>query len=150
MGLMSAQAWGCPYSIKCLFSSHSLPSPLSLISLFLIVVLEITRKIQMFSTNWRDLLHSTPFPLSWGWIAVYEVNYEIRWVIVNSGIGSHTSCFSLNTAWIVGGGGEEGLHIGGEEEKDQRIGPRRNLFGSVLRNQPDLGRNGRKEVQGQT
>ncbi len=33
---------------------------------------------------------------SGGWTADYEVVYEIRWVIVNSGKGSHTPCFSLN------------------------------------------------------
>ncbi len=43
--------------------------------------------------NRRDLPHPTPFPLWWGLITDYGVDYEIRWVIVNSGIGSHTPVF---------------------------------------------------------
>jgi hypothetical protein len=54
--------WGHLRSIKCLFKGHLslLPSPHSF---FLFVVLEISRQIQMCSTNKRDLPHSTPFPL---------------------------------------------------------------------------------------
>ncbi len=42
----------------------------------------------MYSTNRRDLPHSTPFPLQLGWIAYYLVDFEVRWVIVISGIGT--------------------------------------------------------------
>jgi hypothetical protein len=50
VGLKSAQVWGCPMSMhhKCLFKDVR-----------------------------RDLLHSTPFPLQWGWIADYGVDYEM-------------------------------------------------------------------------
>ncbi len=47
-------------------------------------------QIQMCSTNRKDLPRSTPFPLQWGWIADYGVDYEIRWVIANSGTRSYT------------------------------------------------------------
>jgi hypothetical protein len=48
-GLKSAQVWGCPMSMlhKCLFKDVR-----------------------------RDLLHSTPFPLQWGWIADYGLDYD--------------------------------------------------------------------------
>ncbi len=79
-------------------SSHPLPAPFQYFVSHKKPVMKITRKIQMCSTNRRDLPHSTPFPLLWGWKAEYEVDYEIRWVKVNSSIWSHTLCFSLNTA----------------------------------------------------
>jgi hypothetical protein len=53
-------------------SSH----PFSVLSLFLLAVLEISRRMQMCSTV--DLPHSTPFPLWWEWMADYGVDYEIK------------------------------------------------------------------------
>jgi hypothetical protein len=32
----------------------------------------------MCSTNRRDLPHSTPFSLKWGWIADYGVDFKVR------------------------------------------------------------------------
>jgi hypothetical protein len=80
--LKSAQAWACPCSIKCLFEDiiSALTSSLPLLQTlpFLPVVLEIGRKIQMCSTNRRDLPHSTHFSLYGKWIVDYGVDNEIR------------------------------------------------------------------------
>jgi hypothetical protein len=85
--LKSAEAWGCPCSVKYLFkdirSALTPSSPCSILSLFLLVVLEISIQIQMRSYNKIDLPHSTPFLCGGGgWIAVYRVDSEIKWVIV--------------------------------------------------------------------
>jgi hypothetical protein len=97
VGLKSAQAWCYPCSIKGLFKdirSALIPSlPLLHTFPFLLVVLEIGRQIQMCLTNRRDLPHFIPFPLYGGWIADFRVDYEIRGVIVDSGIGPHTLFF---------------------------------------------------------
>ncbi len=88
MGLKSAQAWGCPCSIKCLFKDlSSLSYPFSILSLFLLVVLEISWLYQ-----WAQPLN--PFPFVVGvdsWLPVRS------WLWGKVSIGSHTPCFSPNT-----------------------------------------------------
>ncbi len=106
MELKSDKAWGCPCSIKWLLKdirSALTPSLLPLpLSFFLFVDLELSKQIQMCSTIRRDLPYYTPFPLWWWWISDYGVDYEIMWVIVNSGRGPHirTLCFSSITVFV--------------------------------------------------
>ncbi len=64
------------------------------------LIWKLSDRYKCAQTNRRDLPHSIPFSLKWGMIADYRVDYEIRWVIVNSGIGSHTPCFSSNTVSV--------------------------------------------------
>jgi len=83
MGLKSAQANGIALLHEMSIQRHKVSShPFAPPSLYLCLhkklVLEISRQIQMFSTKGRDLPHPTPFPLLWGWIADYGVDYEIR------------------------------------------------------------------------
>ncbi len=104
MGLKSAQAWGCPCSMKCLFKdlrSALAPFPPLLCTRVYIKkqVLEISRQIKRCSTNGRDLPHSTlPFVVGMDWIADYGVDYEIK--VSYSQLRHrvpYTTCFSLNT-----------------------------------------------------
>jgi hypothetical protein len=65
--LKSAQAKGCLCSIKCLFKDiRPALTPFFVLTLFLLAVSEISRQMQMFSTNRRDLPHSAPFPFVGG------------------------------------------------------------------------------------
>jgi hypothetical protein len=68
MGLKTAQAWGCPKAhgpsnvYSKTYGVSSDPFPPSYLYLCLHKKLEISRQIQMCSTNRRDLPHSAPFP----------------------------------------------------------------------------------------
>ncbi len=67
-----------PMLLKCLFNyirSALTPSPPPSAYLFLLDVSEISRQMQMFSTNRRDLPHSAPFPFVMGGIADYRVDF---------------------------------------------------------------------------
>ncbi len=83
VGLKSAQALGCPCSVKCLFKdirSALTPSRPLLLCLHSKRVLEISTQIQMCFTKRKDLPQSTLSVGSGGgyWIANYGVDYEIR------------------------------------------------------------------------
>jgi hypothetical protein len=82
VGLKSAQAWGCPWSMKCLFKDIR-----STLTPFL--------PLSVLVFTWKPV---PPFPFVGGWIADYVIDFEIRWIVVDSGIGSHTPCFSLDSA----------------------------------------------------
>ncbi len=68
---------------------------------FIVILWELGREVTVSSgmglpkahAPWNVLSHFTPFPLLWGWIADYGVDYEIRWVVVNSGVRAHAPCF---------------------------------------------------------
>jgi hypothetical protein len=78
------------YIIRCKVSSDPLPSPFSVLSLFLYVILEISRQIKCAQPIGKIFPPIPPLSLCGGegWIADSEVDYEI---------GSPIPCFSLNT-----------------------------------------------------
>jgi hypothetical protein len=90
----------------------------------------------MCSTNRRDLPHSTLFPLKWGWIADNGIDYEIRWVKVNPGIGSHTPCFSLNTVsvykYTVCNGGNGGRGVWGSGPQSDTPPAAKSVYRSIF------------------
>jgi hypothetical protein len=106
MELKSAQSWGCQCpSSKCPFKDIRLaltPSPNPPIP-FSFVVLEISTKIPMCSTNSREFPQFTPFPLgveswlcSWLWD---KVSYRLSSTPAYK--GSHTPSFSLHTVSVT-------------------------------------------------